>query len=112
VTDHISPKQFHESEGTEDWGVLGDGANAFFRTGSFAAGARFVQAISGFPGIDDHIVDVDLPHDGVTVRLITTRKDYMGMTHRHTEFARQISGAAQNSGPSPTSLQGRRWNGP
>ena len=54
MTDRISPKQFHESEGVEDWRVLGDGACAYFRTGSFAAGARLVQAISELPGVDDH----------------------------------------------------------
>jgi hypothetical protein len=26
VIDGMSPKQFHESEGVEDWRVLGDGA--------------------------------------------------------------------------------------
>jgi 4a-hydroxytetrahydrobiopterin dehydratase len=53
MSDQISPKQFRESDGVEDWRVLGDGANAYFRTGSFAAGARLVQAISELPGIDD-----------------------------------------------------------
>ncbi|TMG55412.1 MAG: Pterin-4-alpha-carbinolamine dehydratase, partial [Chloroflexi bacterium] len=43
--DQISPKQFRESEGVDEWRVLGDGANAYFRTGSLAAGARLVQAI-------------------------------------------------------------------
>src|SRR5439155_1374213 len=32
VSDSISPKQFRESEGVDDWRVLGDGANAYFRT--------------------------------------------------------------------------------
>src|SRR5947199_8175260 len=49
MTDRISPTQFRESEGVEDWRVLGDGANAYFRTGSYAAGARLVQAISELP---------------------------------------------------------------
>ena len=32
MIDGISPKQFHESEGVEDWRVLGgDGATAYFR---------------------------------------------------------------------------------
>jgi 4a-hydroxytetrahydrobiopterin dehydratase len=54
MTDRLSPKQFHESEGVEDWRVLGDGACAYFRTGSFAAGARLVQAISALPGATIH----------------------------------------------------------
>ncbi len=37
MTDYISPKQFHDSEGVEDWRVLGDGACAYFRTGSIPA---------------------------------------------------------------------------
>jgi 4a-hydroxytetrahydrobiopterin dehydratase len=107
MTDHISPKQFHESEGVEDWRVLGDGANAYFRTGSFAAGARLVHAISALPGVDDHNVDVDLRQDGVTVRLLTTRNDYMGMSRRDVELARQISAAARKLGVSadPSAVQ-------
>jgi len=50
VTDYISPKQFHDSEGVEEWRVLSDGACAYFRTTSFAASARLVQAISEMPG--------------------------------------------------------------
>jgi 4a-hydroxytetrahydrobiopterin dehydratase len=98
MTDHISPKQFHESEGVEDWRVLGDGACAYFRTGSFAAGARLVQAIGKVPGVDDHNPDVDLRHDGVTVRLITISDDYMGMSQRDVAFARRISAAARDLG--------------
>ena len=107
MTDHISPKQFRESEGVEDWRVLGDGANAFFRTGSFAAGARLVQAISELPGVDDHHPDIDVRHDGVTVRLITFTDDYGGMSRRDLELARQISEAARRLGLSadPSAVQ-------
>ena len=51
MTDRISPKQFHESEGVEDWRVIGDGACAYFRTESLATSARLVQAISQVPGV-------------------------------------------------------------
>ncbi|MCX6022004.1 MAG: 4a-hydroxytetrahydrobiopterin dehydratase, partial [Chloroflexi bacterium] len=107
MTDGISPKQFHESEGVEDWRVLGDGACAFFRTGSFATGARLVQAISELPGVDDHHPDVDLRHDGVTVRLLTYVDDYYGMSRRDVELARQISAAARGLGLSadPSAVQ-------
>lgn len=60
MIDGITPKQFHESEGVEDWRVLGEGACTYFRTGSFAVGARLVQAISGLTGLEDHRPDVDL----------------------------------------------------
>jgi 4a-hydroxytetrahydrobiopterin dehydratase len=107
MTDRISPTQFHESEGVEDWRVIGDGACAYFRTGSFAASARLLQAISQLPGVEDHKPDVDLRHDGVTVRLITYTDDYYGMSQRDVEMARQISAAARRLGLSadPSEVQ-------
>jgi len=98
MTDQITAKQFHESGGVEDWRVVGDGACAFFRTGSFAAGARLVLAISELAGVDDHHPDVDLRHDGVTVRLITYTNDWYGMSRRDVELARRISGIARKMG--------------
>ena len=101
MSDQISAKQFHESEGVADWRVLCDGATAYFRTRSLAQGARLVQAISELPGIDDHPPDVDLRPDGVTVRLLTTTAEYWGMGRRDVEVARQISAAARALGLSP-----------
>jgi 4a-hydroxytetrahydrobiopterin dehydratase len=98
MTDRLSPRQFHESEGVEAWRVIGDGACAYFRTGSFSAGARLVQAISEVPGVEDHYPDIDLRHDGVTVRLITVTDGYYGMSRRDVELARQISAVAQGLG--------------
>jgi 4a-hydroxytetrahydrobiopterin dehydratase len=94
MTDRINPQQFHESAGVADWRVLGDGACVYFRTGSFAASARLVQAIGALPGIDDHPPDVDVRPDGVTVRLLTTAADYYGMSQRDVALARDISAAA------------------
>jgi len=107
VSDHISPKQFRESDGVEDWRVVGDGANAYFRTGSFAAGARLVQAISALPGVDDLQPDVDLRHDGVTVRMVAFIEGYGGMIQGHVEMARNISAAARKLGLSadPSAVQ-------
>jgi 4a-hydroxytetrahydrobiopterin dehydratase len=112
MTDRISPKQFHESEGVEDWRVIGDGACAYFRTGSFAASARLVQAISQLPGVEDHKPDVDLRHDGVTVRLITYTDDYYGVSQRDVEMARQISAAARRLGLSADPSAVRVWASP
>ena len=107
MTDKISPKQFRESEGVEGWRVLGDGANAYFRTGSFAAAARLVQSISELPGVDDHHPDVDVRQGGVTVRLVTFADDYGGMTRQDLELARRISAAARDLGLSadPSAVQ-------
>jgi 4a-hydroxytetrahydrobiopterin dehydratase len=98
MTDNISPQQFHDAEGTEDWRVVGDGACAYFRTASFAASARLVQAISQLPGVEDHQPDVDLRPDGVTVRLLTKSDAWYGMSQRDAELARQISAAARKLG--------------
>lgn len=99
MTDGISPKQFHQSEGAEDWRILGgDGATAYFRTGSFAVAAELVQAIGALPGVDDIRPAIDVRHDGVTVRMITFTADYAGMTRGHVEMARRISAAARKLG--------------
>jgi 4a-hydroxytetrahydrobiopterin dehydratase len=107
VTDQITVKQFHEAEGVADWRVVGDGACAYFRTGSLAAGARLVQAISELPGVEAHAPDVDVRGAGVTVRLITYTDDYYGMSRRDVELARQISAAARKLGLSadPSAVQ-------
>jgi glyoxalase superfamily protein len=54
MSERIEPKQFHGADGVEDWRVLAEGACAWFRTGSFAAGARLVQAIGELAGLDAH----------------------------------------------------------
>src|SRR5437870_5604369 len=100
MTEPISPKQFHEAEGTKDLRVVGEGACAWFHTGSFAAGARLVQAIGELGGPETEHPSVDLRSDGVMVRMITTTDDYMGPTQPHIELARQISGVARELGAS------------
>ena len=98
MPDQISPTQFQQSEGVEDWRVIGDGANAFFPTGSFAESTRLVQAISELPGVDAERPEVDLRHDGVTVRMLALRDDYAGVTTGILELARRISAAAKRLG--------------
>ncbi len=78
--------------------MLGEGACTYFRTGSFAAGARLVHAISELAGLDDHHPDVDLRYGGVVVRLITITDDYYGLSERDVELARQISAVARELG--------------
>ena len=98
MTDQITPSQFHETEGVEDWRLTSEGASAFFRTRSFAESARFVQAISELPGVEDHRPGIDVRHDGVTVHMITYTDDYFGPSQRDVELARQISAAARKMG--------------
>ncbi len=98
MSDYISPAQFHQADGAQDWRVLSEGACAFFRTGSFAAGARFVQAISELEGLEPNRPDVDLRHDGVTVRVITINDQHWGMSERDLDMARRISALAREQG--------------
>ncbi len=107
TTDGISARAFREAAGTEDWPVLGDGACTFFRTDSFAASARLIQAIGGLTGIDDHHPDINVRPDGVTVRLITYTENWYGMGRKDVELARQISSLAREQGLSadPTAVE-------
>jgi hypothetical protein len=74
MTDRIFSRQFHAAEGAEAWRMLPEGAYAFFRTDSFAASARFVDAISGLirEGDEPHF---DIRGDGVTVLLRAFKDD-------------------------------------
>jgi len=107
MSEPTTPRQFHEADGVEDWRVVGEGACTYFRTGSFAAGARLVHAIGELGGLEDHHPDVDLRHGGVTVRLITVTDDYYGLSERDAELARQISAVARELGVSadPSAVQ-------
>jgi 4a-hydroxytetrahydrobiopterin dehydratase len=98
MIERITPRRFHEADGVEDWRVVGEGACTYFRTGSFAAGARLVHTISQLAGLEDHHPDVDLRYGGVTVRLITITHDYCGLSERDVELARQISAVARELG--------------
>jgi 4a-hydroxytetrahydrobiopterin dehydratase len=107
MNDGITAREFHETDGTEDWRVLSDGAHAFFRTGSFAESARLVSAIGELADVTEHAPDVDIRRDGVTVRLITITVDYYGMSRRDAALADQISSVARErgAGADPSVLQ-------
>lgn len=95
MTDPITPNQFHEAKGVEDWRLTSEVATAFFRTRSFEESARFVQAISELPGVEDHRPGVDVRHNGVTVHMITYTDDYFGPSQMDVALARQISEASR-----------------
>ncbi len=105
MSEEITPRQFHESRGMDDWRVLGDGASTRFRTRSFAKGVELVAAIGRLADAANHHPDVDLRYAGVTVRLFT--HDVLGLTERDVELARQISAAARDLGveADPTAVQ-------
>ncbi len=107
MTAPITPSQFHEAEGVEDWRLTSEGATAFFRTRSFAESAQFMQAISELPGVEDHHPGVDVRHDGMTVHMITHTDNYFGPSQQDVDLARQISAAARKLAltPDPSAIQ-------
>lgn len=101
----ITGRAFHDAGGVEDWRVLYWGAYAYFRTGSFAEGARLVAAIAGAPETVGHAPDVDLRPDGVTVR--TFSRPDGALSEKDVDLARRISGLARDLAlePDPTQVQ-------
>jgi 4a-hydroxytetrahydrobiopterin dehydratase len=98
VSERISISGFTQAEGTQDWRVLGDGASAFFRTASFAASARRVEAIAPLADQHGRPPDVDVRAAGVTVRILTLTAEYAGLTVDDLELARAISSIAREQG--------------
>jgi 4a-hydroxytetrahydrobiopterin dehydratase len=98
-------KTFHEAEGVDDWRVLYWGAYAYYSTGSFAAGAKLVAAISEVAAAVGHSPDVDLRPEGVTIR--TFSREDGALSESDIELARQISLAARELGleADPSQLQ-------
>jgi 4a-hydroxytetrahydrobiopterin dehydratase len=96
MTETITPQQFHDAAGIEDWRVLTTVACAHFRTGSYTGGVALVEAIGRLADAVDHQPDVDLRPDSVTVRLTTTTPDhFFWLSEQDVELARQISAAAR-----------------
>lgn len=96
MSTHISPRQFHEAGGVEDWRVVFGGACACFHTGSFAASVALVDAIGRLAGTANHYPAVDVRPESVTVRLMTYVSD--GLSGADLALARQISTAARELG--------------
>ncbi|WP_440711392.1 VOC family protein [Herbiconiux sp. YIM B11900] len=105
MSDAISPRAFRAAGGTEDWRVVGDGARAYFVTGSFAAGAAFVTAIQKLADAAGHHPEVDLRYAGVGIRLLS--HDIGDLSERDVALARGISQKARELGlrPEPAAVQ-------
>jgi 4a-hydroxytetrahydrobiopterin dehydratase len=96
MVERISSRQFHASEGVEDWRIVFGGAKAYFATGSFSKGIEFVDAIGQLADAADHHPEVGLSYPGVTVRLQT--HDIDDISERDVALARQISEVARELG--------------
>ena len=86
MTEPITPGQFHEADGVQDWRVLYHVVTARFRTASFAQGVALAARISDLAA--GRAPRADLRGTSVTVSL----------TARDVTLARQISAAAAELG--------------
>lgn len=93
MTELITPQQFHDSDGVEDWRVLWAVAYAVFRTGDFATGVRLVEQIGRLAEAAEHHPDLNLRSGVLEVRLVT--KEHWSLTDVDLSLARQISAAAR-----------------
>lgn len=96
MVERISPRQFSDFDGVEDWRVLPTGATTYFATGSFAKGVELVDAIGLLADAANHHPDVDLRYPGVRVSLMT--HEIADISDRDVALAQQISLAARELG--------------
>jgi 4a-hydroxytetrahydrobiopterin dehydratase len=107
MTETITPAQFHESDGIDDWRVLWSVAFALYRTGDFATGVAFVQEIGRLAEAAGHHPDLNLRARVLEVRLVT--KEQWSLTEADLTLARQISASARTLGISADPARTRTW---
>ncbi len=93
MSDLITPKQFHEADGVDDWRVLWAVAFAVFRTGDFAKSLMLVEEIGRLAEAAGHHPDLNVRGGAVEVRLVT--KEHWSLTDVDLSLAQQISRAAK-----------------
>jgi 4a-hydroxytetrahydrobiopterin dehydratase len=107
MAEKITPQQFHDSEGVEDWRVLWSVAFATFRTGDFDTGLRLLNRIGELAAAAHHHPDVNLRYGVLEVRLVTHSS--WSLTDLDLALARQISSAAQELGVVADPGRTRTW---
>ena len=105
MVEQISPQQFQQSDGVDDWRVIDNVAQAHFESGSFAKGLALVNEIGRLAEAANHHPDIALSYPSVDVSLST--HEVNGLTQRDVDLARKISAVARELGvpakPSATS---------
>ena len=96
MTERITPQEFLQAGGVDDWRVVSGVACAYFGTGSFRSGVTLVDAIGVLADAANHHPDVDLRYPSVVVWLST--HDVGGLSSRDVDLAREISAAARDLG--------------
>jgi 4a-hydroxytetrahydrobiopterin dehydratase len=92
--DTITPQEFRDHDGVEQWNPTASGAFATFETGDFATGARLFSQIAVLADAADHHPDVDVRYATLRVRLFT--HSAKGLTEEDAALAARISLAAHD----------------
>jgi 4a-hydroxytetrahydrobiopterin dehydratase len=92
--DTITPQEFRDRDGVEQWNPTESGAFATFQTGDFATGARLFSQIAVLAEAADHHPDVDVRYGTLRVRLFT--HSAKGLTDADAALASRISLAASD----------------
>jgi 4a-hydroxytetrahydrobiopterin dehydratase len=103
----ITPKEFHDADGVDDWRVLWSVAFAVFRTGDFPTGLRLVEEIGRVAQRADHSPDLNLRSGVLEVRLVT--KEHWSLTDLDVRLAQEISAAAAALGVRAEPSHTRTW---
>ena len=103
----ITPKEFHDAAGVDDWRVLWSVAFAVFRTGDFATGLRLVEEIGRLAQAADHHPDLNLRSGVLEARLVT--KEQWTLTDLDLRLAQDISAAAAGLGVRADPARTRTW---
>ena len=98
MTDHITARVFHHSEGVSHWRVCDGGASAWFDTSDLATGLRFALSVAALPECVGHPPDLDARSAGVMVRLNTFGPRPDGLSTLDVAAARAISEVAREHG--------------
>ena len=107
MAESITPRQFHDADGVEDWRVLWSVAFATYRTGDFATGLRLVDRIGELAEAAGHHPDLNLRYGVLEVRLVT--KERWSLTDLDLSLARGISSAAKALGVAADPKRTRTW---
>ena len=93
----VSPEEFDQLEGLDDWRVVLDAIHATFRAPTYLAAAELVRDIAQIAEDAEHHPDVELRYPGrVHVKLLTHAT--FGLTTLDVDVARSISAAAIAAG--------------
>jgi 4a-hydroxytetrahydrobiopterin dehydratase len=107
MTVFITPKQFHDADGVDDWRVLWSVAFALYRTGDFTTGLKLVEEIGRLAEAAGHHPDLNLRSGVLEVRLVT--RERWSLTDADLDLARQISAAAKALGIQADPSSTRTW---